>query len=480
MNLVAKKLVKVSSCILMMSLLVYFFLFVPQAIAASIDLNSFLSEVKANNPVLRAAHFRQVSARDRVKPAGTLDDPFFAMGLDQLPFSGQNMSVIRYQINQTLPFPGKLRTKMRTADALANMSAADTEILTRQTILMATYFFYKAYYLQESLRNNASQRAFVKSTAQSEQDRYKAGESVHHEWLLAMAELGILETEALRLKREKDVLDAILNQYRNKSIDTLVGSLIVRFVFVPMDQNVHDDALENQPEYKIYQAQLKALNSQSKLAKLSWAPDFMVQGMVMQSRDEMVEPSNWGVMMGLNVPLFGYRKQAKLVSAAKNDVQAAKADLQQITNKLATAKKSAQLESETAQNIVQLYRNAIIPQTELAFESALSAYQAKTFPLSSLLQIARVKQTQKLEYLAAQLDVALSKVKGRELLSELPFLKFAPTAPTLFGTGGMGQGMSIGMGSSATGMGQNGMTGPGAKPQKVGNQNDSGMNGGGM
>lgn len=448
----------------------------PHAFGATLDLNTFLAEVKAGSPVLRSARFRQKSAQDRIKPTGSLDDPFFAVGLDQMPFSGENMSVIRYQLNQTLPFPGKLKTRMRVASAVADMSAADTETLTRQTTLMATYLFYKAYYLQESLKNNASQRTFVRTIAQSEESRYKAGESQHHEWLLATAELGILQTEYLRVKSEKAVLDATLNQYRNKPIETPIGVLVMRFGIA---SNGETDDLQNQPEYKAYQAQLQAFAGQRKLAKFSWAPDFMLQAMVMQSRDEMQDPSNWGAMMGLNIPLFGYRKQAKLVSAATHDMKAAQADLEQITNKLVTAKKSVRLEEDTARSVVDLYRNAIIPQTELAFESARSSYETKKLPLSSLLQVARARQTQRLEFLAARLDVELAKVKGRELLSEPPFLRLAPTVPTLFG-GGMGQTMTEDMTTSATGMGGNGMTGPAAKPQQMGDQDENKMSGGGM
>lgn len=464
----------------------YFFIlfalhfFIPVSFAASLDLDSFLRKVKNDSPVLRSARYHQRSAADRVKPTGSLDDPFVAVGLDQLPFSGENMSVIRYQINQTVPFPGKLKTRMQVAKGLSEINAADTETLTRQIVIMATYLFYKGYYLQESLKNNAAQMLFVRTIAQSEESRYKAGESQHHEWLLAMAESGILQTESLRLKREKAVLDATLNQYLNNPIDTPIGTLVVRFGSDLMNQGSENDDLKKQPEYKAYQAQLKAAISQRKLAKFSWAPDFMVQTMVMQSRHEDEEPSNWGAMVGLNIPIFGYRKQAKLVSAMTNDVKAAEADLELITNKLETARKSVQLDVETAKSVVRLYRSAIIPQTELAFQSARSIYESQKLPLSSLLQIARVRQTQKLEFLAAQLDVELAKVKGRELLSEPPFLRLAPTIPTLFGAGGMGQVMTDDMGTSAAGMGTNGMTGPTAKPQKMGDQNEDGMSGGGM
>lgn len=451
----------------------------PSSFASTLELNAFLSEVRANNPLIRSYRYRADAAKDRIRPAATLDDPFFALGPDQIPFGAGDTEVIRYQLNQTLPFPGKLGARGKIASALAAVASADTETLVRQTVVMATYAFYKSYYLQESLKNYATQISFVTTIAQSEEGRYKAGESQHHEWLLALAESGILKAEALRLKREKAVLDATLNQYRDRPADTPVGVLAVRFGRSD-GGNAPDPGIS--PEYKAYREQLKAFENGKKLASYSWIPDLMVQGMVMQSKNGM-EQSNWGLMVGMNVPLFGYRKQAELVSAAKNDLKSAEAAFTQIETKLKTAETTTRLERDMARSVVGLYANSVIPQTELAFQSAKSSYEAKRLPLSNLLQISRVRQIQRLEYLAARLDARLAEVKGRELLSEPPFLRLAPSAPTLFAPGGMNAGMEEGMGgagTSASGMGASGMKVPAAKPQKMDSSYENGMNGGGM
>lgn len=460
-------------------LLIAFFFDAQFSFAATLDLSTFLNEVESNNPLIRSYRYRAAAAKDRIRPAGTLDDPFFALGPDQIPFGGGDTEVVRYQLNQTLPFPGKLGAKTKIAAALSEVARSDTDTLIRQTVITATYLFYKSYYLQESLKNYATQIAFVTTIAQSEEGRYKAGESQHHEWLLALAEAGILKTEALQLKREKAILDATLNQYRNRPVDTPIGALTVGFGGrAARNGDENTDKTVTSPEYKAYREQVNAFENGKKLATYSWIPDLMVQGMVMQSKNGM-EPSNWGLMVGLNVPLFGYRKQAELVSAAKNDLKSAEAMLAQIETKLKTAETTVRLERDTAQSVVGLYANSVIPQTELAFQSAKSAYETKRLPLSNLLQISRVRQIQRLEYLAARLDAKLAEVKGRELLSEPPFLRMAPSAPTLFAPGGMGESMN-GVGTSAIGMGASGMTGPAAKPQKTGSPDGSGMSGGGM
>lgn len=87
------------------------------------------------------------------------------------------VSVTRYQVSQSIPFPGKLSAKAeivenKTKSAFSDSSSCDASILS---------FFYnqKALELNERLIN------FVKGTVESTKARYKTGESEHHEWLLA-------------------------------------------------------------------------------------------------------------------------------------------------------------------------------------------------------------------------------------------------------------------------------------------------------
>ncbi|MBK7961768.1 MAG: TolC family protein [Bdellovibrionales bacterium] len=64
--------------------------------------------------------------------------------------------------------------------------------------------------------------------------------------------------------------------------------------------------------------------NERRLAKLSYFPDFVIQGMAMYPSPEMMEEkSNWGVMIGINLPLYFWRKQSELSTAASIDKEAA-------------------------------------------------------------------------------------------------------------------------------------------------------------
>ena len=196
----------------------------------------------------------------------------------------------------------------------------------------------------------------------------------------------------------------------------------------------------------------------------------------------MMGPSNWGVMVGVNVPLYFEEKQAPLASAAIKDKSASILEEKKIKNRLDTEAIDAKKQFETARDVVALYKNEVIPSTELAANSAKIDYIARRISLTQYLDVLKVQRTQELEYLAAQIDVELARTRLRELLSAPPILKLAPTKPSLFGTsvmrgGGMGAAETV---SDTVSMGR-GMSGPTRKSRAPSGMNENrnfGMGGG--
>ena len=96
----------------------------------SLTLNDYLSEVKQVNPALRSSALRADASRHKIAPAGSLEDPFIAVGVDEVPFEGGMGSVKRYQIRQAIPFPGKLSAKSLIAESRADSAKSDIETCT--------------------------------------------------------------------------------------------------------------------------------------------------------------------------------------------------------------------------------------------------------------------------------------------------------------------------------------------------------------
>jgi len=218
----------------------------------------------------------------------------------------------------------------------------------------------------------------------------------------------------------------------------------------PFDVNI-----EGQPELASIDAQGNQAASEYKLARLGYYPDFVVQTMAMQPRSSMDgEQSNWGVMVGMSVPLYSSRKQSNQVAAARHEQHAVEMDRIYLRNRLNTERINATQALSSARDVVRLYERDVLPNTQMALANADSAYQARQLELARYLAILKVHKTQQLELVAARIDVELAKTRMRELLSSPPLLKLTPPRPTLFGgeemAGSMSASDGVSMGSGVT------------------------------
>ncbi|MCR4295756.1 MAG: TolC family protein [Elusimicrobia bacterium] len=421
---------------------------------APLTLPEYLAQVDAANPVIQAARAHASAGASRVRPAATLDDPFVAVGVDQVPLSGPDMSsVMRYQLSQSLPFPGKLSAQRRAAEGRARSSELDSRTVRRRTLVQAKYLFLKMYYNEQALQWNARLGRLFDDLTESAKIRYKTGGTVHHEWLLAKLESSTLAVERLKLGRKRKTLTALLNELRDVPADETIDIAPVEFSTAA----VAAAPLADQPELRALGASIEAADQERRRARLSYFPDFVVQGMAMRPRAAgMGGSGNWGAMLGINLPLFFYRKQAGLVAAADSRRTAAAAEENAIKNRLAAELVEATEQLRTARDILALYEKEIIPVTQIAAKNAESSYATKQGPLSQFIEALKVQRTQDLELTAARIDLEVARTRIQELLSAPPLLRLTPGRPTLLGGGMDAAGMGV---SGTVDMGR-GMSGP--------------------
>lgn len=415
-----------------------------------LSLNEYLAEIKKENTAIEASKLRVLSLEYKIKPDSTLDDPFIAAGLDEIPFDGGRAKIRRYQISQSIPFPGKLGARSEIAENRAESSEFESLTISRQVQVLATQIFLRASYNKQEIQLNQKIQKIIEESTASAKARYRTGDASHHDWLLAKLELSILKVELLRLKRTQNTLTALLNELRNKPPNAQIDVDHHDLLETVEETKEIQVYLDSQPELLGWRAQKRASEAELKLTKLSYAPDFVIQGMAMQPTrkdSEMSEPSNWGVMVGVTIPLYFWRKQSDLVAAREKDRLAAMADYQSLQNRLNTEITDAKQQLKTSLDVVKLYKNDVIPITELAVKNARISYASNTLPMRLLLDVLRSQRTQELELLAAQMDVIVAKTRMTELLSNPPIIKFSPTRPTLFGGGGMASSQTINMGS---------------------------------
>lgn len=446
-----------------------------QALAKDLGLGEYIQQVQSANPSLRAAQAAAQKSESLIRPSSTWEDPFIAVGVDEIPFDKEEMgSVKRYQVSQAIPFPGKNSARSAIARHQAEAAKSGAETTSKQLKVLATQIYFKTYLSQKAVQLNEDLIKILQSVADSAKAKYRSGSLSHHELLLAQAELAIFEVEKLRLQRDQKSLQAIFNELRNEPGRTLIGELDYQYT-EPKIKEDSTDLLNQQPEIKSLTSLVHQSNEEERLAKLSYFPDLVLQGMMMEpSPDMMGERKNWGVMVGVSLPLYFWRKQNDLLDAARFQKQVAEFEKQSLLNRISTERLEAQEQLKTSLDVVKLYKNSVLPATRLALQNARTSYVARSIPLDQYLEVLKVNRNQELEYLASQMDVSLAETRIHELLSNPPLIRLSPGRPSLF-SGGMST-MENSIGSGAVNMGS-GMSGPARKTKT---QSPSQGSGGGM
>lgn len=425
--------------------------------SAELRLEALLDEVQEGSPAVVAARQRAQAWAQREGAAGAWSDPFVAVGPDEYTL-GIHPPVVRYQLAQTVPLPGKLSPRVDVARARTQAAQELVSLEQRRVALAATQLFLRGLWLDRALQSNAAQRVVLEDLVHASEARYAAGAaSAHHDVLLAQAERAVLARDGLALERERSVLLDQLDELRGLPAQGPARRLIDGPAASEAAAPALEDALTAQPELLLAQAALSSAQAQVRAADVAGLPDLVVQAMAMQSFMEG-ESSNVGAMVGLSVPLFFPWKQQPERDAARTEQSAVDTARRALELRLRAEWQEAERAEKSAQDTLALYEGDILPATAAAVESSKNQYATQGAPIRELLGVLRAQAAVELERFGAALDVRLARARLRWLLSSPPLLQLSPSAPTLFPSsmgGSMGSMPSMGRMEKmrATGMG---------------------------
>ncbi|MGH9862632.1 MAG: TolC family protein, partial [Candidatus Acidiferrales bacterium] len=119
------------------------------------------------------------------------------------------------------------------------------------------------------------------------------------------------------------------------------------------------------------------------LARKQYYPDFEV-GYTYWNRPLL--PDMHGFMVGLNIPVFYRSKQRQEVSEATEELLSARRSRENQEVTVLFAVKEHYLAAQTSQELARLYSQAIVPQSSLALEAALAAYEVGSVDFQTVLE----------------------------------------------------------------------------------------------
>jgi outer membrane protein, heavy metal efflux system len=363
--------------------------------AADPALARFVADVLEHNPGLKARGLDRESARREASAAGLYPDPQLAVMVDNVPARmGGDMPMVRYQVSQMVPWPGKLtlmeQAMARKTDgraAIARVRALDLEQEAKRAYLMLC--------LNAGLRQvNQRGRELLTTIAEAALARYSAGTGGHHEVVRAEVERNAIDVEAIDLEGERVSTAAMMNALRNSPVEAPIVDPALPDAMdlgaIPALAELTRLAEMNRPELDSMRAMQREEETMASLARRERLPDFMAS---LWYNQNIGGPDAGGLMVGATLPLFNIKRQNRRAQAADFRAASAEEDLRAMRAMIGFEVSDARRRLVTASRSFELIVNVAAPRAQQSFSSSLSAFSAGTVDIVGVMDALRALQS---------------------------------------------------------------------------------------
>ncbi len=392
-----------------------------------------IDEALRANPELQAANLRWNASKEKVPQARSLDDPTLSFTYFGEPVQtrvGEKQA--SFGASQKIPFYGKLRLKGEVAKNEARIFEEKYRTLEREVIAKTKSAFYELYWVYKSIKIDEENKELLQRFAKIAEIKYATGKATQQDVLKAQVELSKILNELITLEQFRETATARINTLLNRHPEMPLGTpeeVNITELTVSLD-DLYQKAKKISPTLGIFKYKIERDKAAYKLAKKQYFPDFtfglnytlindlpssVLSTPVGESRD------SYTGTLSINIPIFQKRKYDAGVREANARLKSSEKAYRNIENMTLFGVKDFHFKVQTAERLVKLYRDSIIPQAEQSLKAAEIGYQAGQVDFLNLIDSQRVLLDFNLAYYRSVADFGvniseLERVIGTELL----------------------------------------------------------------
>jgi outer membrane protein TolC len=355
---------------------------------SNVGLDDLVREALQKNPAVQSALHSVEAQRRRVPQAKTLPDP--TAGVSWMgnirPFSvqiGDPSSYRGVEAMQMLPYPGKLKLRGEIASKEADAGSSELEGVRRRVTADVKTAYFEYWFYDKALHTTLKDKDLLTKLSQIAEARYRVGKGIQQDVLRSQVEISLLLQRLTVLQQQRNTSQARLNTLLARSPEAPLPAAD-NIEPSPLNYSLDDLyrlARQNDPglhrEEQLIERNQLAVN----LAQKDYYPDLSV-GFMYQQRPMM--PDMYGMTFTINVPVFYKSKQREEVKQATEDRLAAESSRDNRQNELNFELKQQYLAAKASDELLRLFSQGVIPQSSLALESSMSAYQVGTVDFLSV------------------------------------------------------------------------------------------------
>ncbi|MBI3981638.1 MAG: TolC family protein [Gemmatimonadetes bacterium] len=356
----------------------------------TLSLAQAVTQARTANPMLRATRLRADAAWERVPQAGALPDPELSFGLmnrmvGSLRSTMDPMTMNQLQVNQMLPWPGKLAFAKNRAERLAQADQLDAEDAELMVVARVKSVYYELAYIDRALAIMAGSRDLLRDFAQVSQTMYAVGSGLQQDVLQAQVAVARMTEEITVMQQERVAMAARLNALMGRDATTSVGELELSPLGaeLPEVDTLMALAVARRPRLQAARERVQAAEAAYRLARRELYPDLMLGASYGQrpAFDDMAS-----LMVGIRIPLWARSRQLPMRKELQAMHAMADAEARDVYNETYAELAELRAGAMRSLNLARLYATAIEPQARASVEAALAAYRVGRVDYMSLVE----------------------------------------------------------------------------------------------
>jgi outer membrane protein TolC len=368
---------------------------------AELSFTAAVAEALAANPGLAAMRARAQALASETQQQNVLPDPRLQLNLVNVPLDSwdlraEDMTQLEIGISQMLPYPGKLALQETAAAHEQRAAESDEQEIRLSLARDVKTLWWNLYYVDRALETIERNRRVMRQFVDVAQSKYKVGEGMQQDVLMAQLELSKLQAEEISLRSLRRGQEAGLNTLLNRPTVQplrLPARESDELVEVGDEAQLLSQALEHRPLLAAYRDRLDAARARVGLAKKDYYPDFELgasYGYRGDAPDGRTRSDMASFMLSMNLPIHSRERQDKAVDQRNRQWLEAQYLLDDAQRQVSAEVSQALAEYRQAQEQLSLLRKGIIPQANQTVAAMLAAYQVNKV---DFLDLARTQLT---------------------------------------------------------------------------------------
>jgi len=389
------------------------------------------------NPGLAGLQAQAEAMHTLPSQVGALPDPMLSLNAMNLPAdtfnTGQEpMTQMQVALSQSFPFPGKRGLKREAVEHKAD--ASDAMLAERRTSLTGDVrtAWWRLMYQDRALQIIEQNKELMRDFVEIAQTKYRVGNGLQQDVLLAQLELSRLLDRELRMvgmrQGNRAELNALLGRPANRTVNLPPLPPNTRLPELPAEVSLLERASFSRDLINVNRDLVEAARADLEFARRDRYPDFKLgvgygfregfDPLRGKDRSDLVS-----VMLSVNVPIFSGSKQSKAVEQRSHEVSRQKFALNDTLRRVEAGVARSFAEYHATRDQVELLETAIIPQAQQTVSSMLAGYQVNQVDFLNLVNTQITLYNAQINYWeslsrAKQALARLASAVGEEALYE--------------------------------------------------------------